>query len=233
MNRGNVKCVFVGDSKVGKTSLIVAYTTNGFCERYNPTTFDNYSVVVTVDNKPLKIELCDTAGNSDFDSLRLLSYNESSVFLLCFSVMSPPTLQSILTKWLPEVRAVAPETPVILVGTQSDLRHNLTQVLESKRRGINPIDSKQARKLADQYNIDFIECSALTQQNLKEVFDKAILHTLSKNSTSNNSKTQKQRIIPSSINNNNNNNSSEKQQRTPTSFKESFRKLVTMTRKLI
>uniref|UniRef100_A0A914PY58 Rho GTPase n=1 Tax=Panagrolaimus davidi TaxID=227884 RepID=A0A914PY58_9BILA len=147
--------------------------------------------------------------------------------------MSPPTLQSILTKWLPEVRAVAPDTPVILVGTQSDLRHNLTQVLESKRRGINPIDSKQARKLADQYNIDFIECSALTQQNLKEVFDKAILHTLSSKTTnSNNCKTQKQRIIPSSINNNNNN-SSEKQQRTPTSFKESFRKLVTMTRKLI
>lgn len=40
---GNLKCVFVGDSTVGKTSLIVAYTTNGFCERYTPTAFDNYS----------------------------------------------------------------------------------------------------------------------------------------------------------------------------------------------
>ena len=74
----NMKCVFVGDSAVGKTSLVVAYTTNGFCERYIPTAFDNYSgksvsdniledfknilVSVTVDNKPLKIELCDTAG---------------------------------------------------------------------------------------------------------------------------------------------------------------------------
>uniref|UniRef100_A0AC34FKF7 Rho GTPase n=1 Tax=Panagrolaimus sp. ES5 TaxID=591445 RepID=A0AC34FKF7_9BILA len=148
--------------------------------------------------------------------------------------MSPPTLQSILSKWLPEVRAVAPDTPVILVGTQSDLRHNLTQILEYKRRGINPIDAKQVRKIADQHNIDFIECSALTQQNLKEVFDKAILHTLSKsnNNSSTNNNNKKQRIIPSSINNSSNNSSSEKQ-RTPTSFKESFRKLVTMTRKLI
>lgn len=40
---GNLKCVFVGDSIVGKTSLIVAYTTNGFCERYTPTAFDNFS----------------------------------------------------------------------------------------------------------------------------------------------------------------------------------------------
>jgi Ras family protein U len=216
MNRGNVKCVFVGDSGVGKTSLIVAYTTNGFCERYTPTTFDNYSVSVTVDNKPLKIELCDTAGKSEFDSLRLLSYNESNVFLLCYSVMSPASLQSILAKWLPEVRAVAPDTPVILVGTQCDLRHNLSRVLEAKRRGINPIEAKQAQKVADQYNIDFIECSALTQQNLKEVFDKAIVHALSR---------KKKQIQPSSIN--------AEKQRTPTSFKESFRKLVTMTRKLI
>lgn len=43
-NRGNeIRCVLVGDARVGKTSLIVAYTTNGFSDKYIPTAFDNYS----------------------------------------------------------------------------------------------------------------------------------------------------------------------------------------------
>lgn len=43
-----IRSVLVGDAYVGKTSLIVAYTTNGFCDRYCPTAFDNYSGLITI-----------------------------------------------------------------------------------------------------------------------------------------------------------------------------------------
>uniref|UniRef100_A0A915IYP5 Uncharacterized protein n=1 Tax=Romanomermis culicivorax TaxID=13658 RepID=A0A915IYP5_ROMCU len=65
-----VKCVFLGDARSGKTSLIVSYTTNGYPQNYAPTAFDNFSgeqgpsrtVLVKVDNQPVQLQICDTAG---------------------------------------------------------------------------------------------------------------------------------------------------------------------------
>ncbi|KAK3093888.1 hypothetical protein FSP39_021484 [Pinctada imbricata] len=82
-----VKCVLVGDGAVGKTSLVVSYTTNGYPTEYTPTAFDNFAVMVKVDQTPVRLQLCDTAGQDDFDSLRPLCYPNTDVFLLCFSVV--------------------------------------------------------------------------------------------------------------------------------------------------
>ncbi|XP_016389552.1 rho-related GTP-binding protein RhoU-like isoform X3 [Sinocyclocheilus rhinocerous] len=57
-----LKCVFLGDGAVGKTSLIVSYTTNGYPTKYVPTAFDDFSAVVQVDEQPVRLQLCDTAG---------------------------------------------------------------------------------------------------------------------------------------------------------------------------
>ncbi|KAI6213673.1 Rho-related GTP-binding protein RhoU [Aphelenchoides besseyi] len=174
MQRGlstSLKCVLVGDAAVGKTVLVEAYTKNTFNDNYTATTFDNYSVTVNVDNKPLRIDISDTAGVATFDSLRPLSYAEANVFLLCFKVTDIRTLNSITEQWLPEIRAVSPHVPVILVGTQQDMRLGYTDP-----RFI--VDPKRVRRLAEQLNIDYIECSALTHRNLKAVFDLAILNGL-------------------------------------------------------
>lgn len=58
----------------------------------------------------------------DFDSLRPLCYPQTDVFLVCFSVVSPTSFHNVREKWLPELRQHNPGAPIVLVGTQSDLR---------------------------------------------------------------------------------------------------------------
>ncbi|KAM7406277.1 hypothetical protein PAMP_000665 [Pampus punctatissimus] len=159
-----VKCVLVGDGAVGKTSLVVSYTTNGYPTEYVPTAFDNFSVHVTSD---------------EFDKLRPLCYTSADVFLLCFSVVSPSSFQNVPEKWVPEIRQHAPFAPLVLVGTQCDLREDVKVLIDLAKYRERPVDPADARDCAVEIGaVAYMECSSLTQKNLKEVFDTAILASL-------------------------------------------------------
>uniref|UniRef100_A0A8C8RGA7 Rho-related GTP-binding protein RhoU n=1 Tax=Pelusios castaneus TaxID=367368 RepID=A0A8C8RGA7_9SAUR len=171
-----LQCVLLGDGAVGKTSLAVSYSANGFPARYVPTALDRFSAVVQVDNTPVRLHLCDTAGQDEFDALRRLCYPKADVFLLCFSVVAPTSFQNVGEKWVPELHRHCPATPLLLVGTQCDLRQDVQVLVQLAQRKEKPVAEQAAQALAQKVGaMGYVECSALTQQNLKEVFDMAIL----------------------------------------------------------
>jgi len=174
----NVKIVVVGDGAVGKTCLLVAYTSNAFPKEYVPTVFDNYSANVKIGDKTVALSLWDTAGQEDYDKLRPLSYPSTNVFILCFSVISETSFKNIKTKWWPEVTHHC-STDNILVGTKVDLRNDPAFIQSLKDKGLKSISTEQGEQLATEIKaIKYMECSALTQVGLKEVFDFAIKSVL-------------------------------------------------------
>ena len=177
----NIKCVVVGDGAVGKTCLLISYTTNAFPGEYIPTVFDNYSANVMVDGKPVNLGLWDTAGQEDYDRLRPLSYPQTDVFLVAFSIISPHSFDNVKSKWWPEIQHHAPGVPIILVGTKADLRNDQATINQLQSKGLRVISLAEANQRVTEIGaVKYMECSALTQEGLKLVFDEAIRAALNK-----------------------------------------------------
>jgi len=178
----NVKCVVVGDGAVGKTCLLISYTTDAFPGEYIPTVFDNYTANVMFDGKCVNLGLWDTAGQEDYDRLRPLSYPQTDVFLIVYSITSPSSLDNVKAKWWPELEHHCPGVPTILVGTKADLRDEPSLALRGGGKGgPHIVSTAEAQARGKEIGaVSVLECSALTQAGLKAVFDEAIRVVLSK-----------------------------------------------------
>ena len=178
----SVKCVIVGDGAVGKTCMLISYTKDEFPTEYVPTVFDNYQCHVMVDGRPTSLALWDTAGQEDYDRLRPLSYPNTDMFIVCYSTISRTSLQNVKDKWLPEIRFECPNTPFVLVGTKCDVRENTKAHRKLQANGVacTFVDADSAQKMGDELGAARVmQCSAKTQEGLKNVFDKAINVALS------------------------------------------------------
>merc|ERR1711862_861374 len=89
------KLVIVGDGACGKTCLLIVFSKDEFPEVYVPTVFENYVADIEDDGKQVELALWDTAGQEDYDRLRPLSYPDTHVILMCFSIDSPDSLDNI------------------------------------------------------------------------------------------------------------------------------------------
>ena len=135
-----IKCVVVGDGGVGKTCLLITYSKDEFPSEYVPTVFDNYSVTVSIAEESYKLELFDTAGQEAYDRLRPLSYPNTSVFLVCFNIIHPPSFGNVQEKWVPEITHHCPNIPFLFVGTQVDLRYDgavLDKLAKNKEKPVS------------------------------------------------------------------------------------------------
>jgi len=168
-----VKLVAVGDGAVGKTSLLIAYAKGNFPETYVPTVFENYTAQMDHNGKKVLLHLWDTAGQEDYDRLRPLSYPGADIVLLCFSLVTEASFESVKDKWFPEVDHYVKNVPTLLVGTKVDLRNE--KLPDPSTGEFNPVSDEQANKMVEEVGAEkFIAVSAKKGTNLKELFNDAV-----------------------------------------------------------
>ncbi|XP_037620736.1 rho-related GTP-binding protein RhoH [Sebastes umbrosus] len=164
----SLKCVLVGDSAVGKTALLVRFTSETFPDSYKPTVFENTGVEVYMDGVQISLGLWDTAGNDNFKQIRPRSYQQADVVLICYSVANPNSLANVQHKWIAEVRENLPKVPVLVVATQTDLRE------VGAHRG-SCISAADGRSVAhDIHAKGYLECSSLSNRGVQQVFEHAV-----------------------------------------------------------
>ncbi|XP_068214828.1 ras-related protein ced-10-like [Palaemon carinicauda] len=154
-----LKITVVGDGTVGKTCLLISYTSGEFPGEYVPTVFDNYAGTHSVEGRSYSLTLWDTAGQEEYERLRPLSYPGTHVFIVCFALDNRASFENVSSKWLPELKQHCPKASIILVGTKKDVR-NATVLTQ-----------KDGKKLCKRYSLaKYVECSAKTSEGVQEVF---------------------------------------------------------------
>ncbi|XP_076441950.1 cell division control protein 42 homolog [Babylonia areolata] len=167
--KSEYKCVIVGDGGVGKTSMLIRYVNDDFLTEYMPTCFDSYSVPMDLGDRQGTLVLVDTAGQETYDRLRTLSYYNTDIFVVCFSVASHDSFLNVRSRWVPELHDYRPGTPFLLVGTQADLRQ------DSKAPSKDMVSAQKGKKLARKVGaVGYLECSALTGSGLDRVFRQTV-----------------------------------------------------------
>lgn len=122
----------------------------------------------------MELALWDTAGQEDYDRLRPLSYPDTDVILMCFSIDSPDSLENIPEKWTPEVKHFCPNVPIILVGNKKDLRHDESTKRELMKMKQEPVRPEDGQLMAQKINAGaYLECSAKSKDGVRQVFETA------------------------------------------------------------
>uniref|UniRef100_A0A3Q3IZQ7 Uncharacterized protein n=1 Tax=Monopterus albus TaxID=43700 RepID=A0A3Q3IZQ7_MONAL len=130
------------------------------------------------------LELGDVSGQEDYDRIRPLCYNQVNVIIICFSIPSPTSYENVKHKWLPEVKLHCPNVPILLVGTKSDLRGDQRVLEKLKEQNLIPVTWQQGTMMAKQIKaVKYLECAAINQDGLNEVFEEAVHTFLSHSAT--------------------------------------------------
>jgi small GTP-binding protein len=173
--RPDIKVMFIGDHDTGKTCNLISYCTNSFTEENDIDLYENSNKNIKINSKDYSVYLRDTYPDPNYDHRRLLSYPDTDVFVICYDVQNESSLENIKSKWIPEISYHCPNTPYLIVANKIDLRENddLIQILKEKERTMVTYETGYnfAIKNGSKY---YCECSAKTQEGLKNVYETII-----------------------------------------------------------
>ncbi|MHA1804541.1 MAG: Rab family GTPase [Promethearchaeota archaeon] len=165
------KLILLGDSAVGKTSLINQYIDESFSEDYRPTLGANIirkDVFLEKMNANVRLIIWDIAGQEKYNAIRSMYFQGCSGALLVYDITRPITFENITSKWLRDFnKFVKKEAAFILIGNKIDLKD------------LRVITTEQGKKLAQDIQAsDFVETSAKYGDNVEEAFEKLVKQIL-------------------------------------------------------
>ncbi|KAI9255501.1 small GTPase superfamily [Sporodiniella umbellata] len=169
------KIVVIGDGACGKTCLLRVFCKGVFpTTQYIPTIFETAAKEMMVESRNVVAELWDTAGQEDYDRLRTLSYPDSDVIIIAYSIDLPESLENVIEKWVPEVRRYCAGLPMILAACKVDLRQE-----ENPKQSEPLVTYQQGMDVARQVGAyRYVECSAKLGQGVQQVFETAVKSTM-------------------------------------------------------
>ncbi|EGR31228.1 rab11b protein, putative [Ichthyophthirius multifiliis] len=162
------KIVLVGDASVGKTNLLKRYVKNQLPQNPAPTIGVEFATkqVVLKDGVKIKTQIWDTAGQERYRSITSAHYRRAVGALLVYDITKEKSYSSV-TKWMEDLKYQAdPDIVIFLVGNKLDL----VEKNESARK----VSKEEARNFALENKMFFEETSAVTAQNVNEVFEKLL-----------------------------------------------------------
>ena len=153
------KFVLVGDSGVGKSSLLFRFAENTFTDSFiNTIGVDFRSRTLEIDGKKAKLQIWDTAGQERFRTITSTYYRGAQGIILVYDVTNYASFENI-QDWLHDVEKGTDENAKLcLIGNKADL-------VETKC-----VSTEEGLAYAKSVNIDFMECSAKTASNVDLAF---------------------------------------------------------------
>ena len=152
MEEKSANFLFLGDSGVGKTCMLISYGTDCFSYDYYPTAFEYYVSEVKIGEETVKLNMWDTSAQESSASLRKCCYGNCDIFFVCFSVIDPSSLENAKNFWVNDIRSYSlscAEKPIFLVGTKADLRNDKDYQRSMESRG-GFVQEKDAEKIVSE-----------------------------------------------------------------------------------
>ena len=152
------KLLVVGESGVGKTCMLLRFADNKFEENFLSTIGVDFKVKeIMVDNKKVKLQIWDSAGQERFRNITASYYRNCSAIIIVYDITNVDSFEQV-RRWVTDVRGFVPDAPLLLVGNKCDLE-------ESRK-----VSYDDGKKLADEFGFVFLETSAKTNLNIEDVF---------------------------------------------------------------
>ena len=154
-----IKIMLLGESQIGKTSLIQRYVKNNFNLSYITTVGIDFQLKqIKMNNKSIKLQIWDTAGQERFKNITKSYFHSSDGFIVGYDITSRLSFTNVST-WLKEINDNAPEEiQKILIGNKCDLNER-------------EVTTEEGQKLAEENGMKFFETSAKNDINVKETFE--------------------------------------------------------------